>query len=493
VPVSTCIAANTDAAVGFNVSLFSLAGGTASAGGQLHIDEMAPVVGNVTIFYPAPAPALDWGHDGLHFNRRDKGNLFAFSAYDCDGTVAATLDQAWAGVTVTSAPDTSGALAPACPNAAGMTVSRFTVSGDLAALPASVFASLDNSLDFAGGVVDAAGNRTPITVGVGLTRKLWRATPSGSVSSLTLGASVFATGDGGVFAFDPASGAQTDWSTVPSGPAILATNAGTPALVLGGTKALKAFFAPNTLGSCVHGDTLTGFGLLDESTAAYSSESQVWDGTCQVGCVADVCGLTSCANCSACWNTFTRSFTDWLELSGSTVSCAPGPAAAPACAGSLDGPASLGNRISTALPAARWLGQDAANAWALADAGGTELGAYGAPLSATPGWPIVDASSPPRAYLPGVFGLSGRIDVVEIGAGGFGAPQSQLDGFPARIAEMQLSAAGILYVLSGGLVHAVIVDSAGSGTGAGGAQAGAWPSQCHDPCRSSLPGYECPY
>ena len=102
-------AANTDAPVGFSVSLFSLAGGTATASGTLHIDEVAPVVGNFTVFYPAPAPALDWGHDGLHFNRHDSGNLFAFSAFDCDGPVTRPCDRL-PGVTVASAPDTSGAL-----------------------------------------------------------------------------------------------------------------------------------------------------------------------------------------------------------------------------------------------------------------------------------------------------------------------------------------------------------------------------------------------
>ena len=39
VPVSNCIPANTDAPVGFSVSLFSLAGGTGTASGTLHIDE----------------------------------------------------------------------------------------------------------------------------------------------------------------------------------------------------------------------------------------------------------------------------------------------------------------------------------------------------------------------------------------------------------------------------------------------------------------------
>ncbi|HEY6912714.1 MAG TPA: hypothetical protein VI356_25250 [Myxococcales bacterium] len=490
VPVSTCVAANTDAAVGFSASLFSLAGGTGTATGTLHIDEMAPVVGSITVFYPAPAPAPDWGHDGAHFTRRDSGNLFAFSAYDCDGTVVASLDQAFPGITVTSAPDTSGTLNPTC---AGVTVTRFTVSGAIGLLSAAMFAALDNSLGFSGGVGDAAGNRTPFAVSVGVTRKLWRATPSGAASSLTLGAGIFAAGDGGTSAFDPASGAQTVWSTGPSGGAMLATNAGTPAILLSSPTGVRALFGPGTGGSCAHGDTVTGFGLINESSAAYSSESQVWDGTCQAGCIADACGPTTCAKCSVCWNTFTESFTDLIILSGTTVSCSPGPAPAATCAGSPDGPASLGNRISTALPVAGWVGQDASNAWAFTDASGTELSTYGAPLSAAPGWPLVDASSPPRAYLPNVFGSTGRIDVVQLGAGGFGTTLMQLDGFPGPIADMQLSAGGILYVLSGGIVHAVAVDSAGSGTAAGGPQAGAWASRCHDPCRSSLAGYACPY
>ncbi|HET7784940.1 MAG TPA: hypothetical protein VFL36_03140 [Myxococcales bacterium] len=492
VPVATCVAANTDAPVDYSVSLFSLAGGTASAAGRMNVDEIAPVVGNLTIFYPAPAPALDWGHDGLHFTRLDSGNLFAFSAFDCDGTVAPSLDQQFPGLTVTSAPDTSGALSPACASG-GVTVWRFTVSGDIASLPASLFAALDNALGFSGGVVDAAGNRTAFTASLGVTRKLWRATPAGAVSSLSVGASVFAAGSAGIFAFDRTSGAQTTWRAGNNGAAIIATNGGTAAALFPTPNAVGALFGPGSGGSCSHGDTVTSFGLIDPSTAAYTSESQVWDGTCQPGCIADTCGTATCANCSLCWNTFTESFSDWLTLSGSTVTCSPGPAPAAACAGSSDGPSSLTNRISTALPALRWLGQDGANAWALADASGTELGAYGAPLSTSPVWPIIDASSPPRAYLPDVFGISGRLDVVEVGAGGFGPTRIVLDGFPAFIADMQLSADGILYVLSGGAVHAIIVDSAGSGTGPGGPQAGAWPSQCHDPCRSSLVGYACPY
>ncbi|HZX93898.1 MAG TPA: hypothetical protein VFE90_05245, partial [Myxococcales bacterium] len=64
---------------------------------------------------------------------------------------------------------------------------------------------------------------------------------------------------------------------------------------------------------------------------------------------------------------------------------------------------------------------------------------------------------------------------------------------PGAISDMQISAAGILYVLSGNVVHAVTADSAGSGTAGGGPQAAAWPSQCHDPCRSSTAGYACPF
>ena len=409
--------------------------------------------------------------------------------------MAASLDQAFAGVTISKAADTSGALSTAtCANPAGVTVWRFTVSGDMASLPASVFAELDDALDFSGAVADAAGNRAPFTVSLGLTRKLWRATPAGAASLLTLGPKVFASGDGGTSAFDPASGARTVWDARGSGAASLATNAGTPALVFATAKGVSALFGPGGGNSCVQGDTVTGFGLVDQSTAAFSSESLVWDNTCDPSCMREQqCAPSECGLCKLCWNLEPKSFTSRVILSGTSVTCSPGPGPAATCAGSPDGPASLSNRVSTALPAARWLGENAAGAWAFTDAAGTELGSYGASLFSIPEWPLVDASSPPRAYLPGVFATAGRIDVVELGVGGFGATLMRLDGFPNVITDMQLSAGGILYVLSGGAVHAVIVDSAGSGTAAGGPQTGAWPSRCHDPCRSSLAGYVCPY
>jgi hypothetical protein len=501
VPVGSCVPADRDGPVPFDVTVTSLAGGAATASGALQVDTRKPVVGNVSIFYPAAAggPA-GWSRDGAHFTRRDSGTLYAFSAYDCHGNVTAALDPGFSGFTVATSVDSTGVLNPSstCSSAAGVPVVRFTVSGNLSSLPTSLVPAFDASVLFAATVTDALGNRASAPVSLGVTRRLWRAPAAGTVSFLALGARLFASGAGGLYAFDAAGGAGGTWSISDTSFPTIATNAGAPAVISAQGRSILAGDATQLgaafIGGCSHGDVLTGWGLLDASTVGYSSQSEVWDGTCEQGCVIlDQCpGKSRCADCSACWHFVTQSFTDQLKLSGGTLKCAPGPAADGACSGSPSGPASLGNRVFTALPAPLYVGQASSGSWALAN-GSAQLDSYGAPLVAGAGWPLIDGSSPPNAYLPGVFGTASRVDVVQIGPSAFVSRLILLDGFPGSISDMVVSAAGILYVLSGNVVHAVIADSAGSGTAAGGPQAAAWPSQCHDPCRSSTAGYACPF
>ncbi len=507
VPVGSCVSGNTDGAVQFNVAVTSLVGGTGTASGFINVDTRGPVTGNIVGLYPgATGIPAGWSHDGAHFNRRDSGDLFAFSAYDChglNGNPAVSLN-GLASVSVAQSTDSSGVLNPAvtCASPAGVIVTRFTVSGNLGAVATSALPGSDNALGWSATVTDAFGNASGASGSINVTRRLWRAPAPQTVSFLALGPELFASGTGGIDAFDPATGGEGFWGTSRTGETMVASNNGTPALVYTGGNFVEvgnaAQLTGGSFGICSHGATLDAVQVTGPSSISYSSESLQWDPkhTCDPTCIpADSCPKTpTCAGCAVCHNLVTVFYQDQLTLSGSTVVCTSGGAAPTAsCAGSPSGPATLSNRIASAVPSLLYIGQSGANDWSLQDSGGTALGSYGAPLSAGHGWPLVDGSSPPNAYLPGIANTPGRIDVVQFSSSGFVAVPFALPTFPAAISDMLLAKTGILYVLSNNTVHAVITDSTGGGTDAGGSQFSAWPSACRDPCNSSNAGYACPY
>jgi hypothetical protein len=191
----------------------------------------------------------------------------------------------------------------------------------------------------------------------------------------------------------------------------------------------------------------------------------------------------------------TTYYTDQLHLSGGSVTCtAGGSGGGINCGGSTAGPTALSYRISSQTAGGMmYVGLSGGNTWVLANSSGTTVGSIGSVASTAPGWPLIDGSSPPLVYLPGLSSTPGTVEPRTIGSAGFGAAPFVLPAFPAAITDMQLAQNGILFVLSSNTVHAVITDSIGGATAAGGTQTGAWPSACRDPCRSSNSGIQCPY
>jgi hypothetical protein len=507
---STSAPAAAETVLAFSVAVTSFAGAGASAGGARRFDDLPPSISTAhAIPYPGGSGPLAWGHDGAHFNLRDSGTLYTFSAWDCGSGVKAVSN-----LTLTPQPSSrsvsladSGAR-QACGNGVSAIIYDVAVQADLSTTAPGSFNAADNLLSIGVSVVDGPSNGAggvvarPATASkeANVTRRLWRASVPPGVSSLALGPQLFASGSGGLYALAPLSGAQGTWTASATGAATIAFNNGTPAVVYAQGNSIVAGNAAqltsSTFGTCSKGDTLDGFGLVDQSIISFSSQSQVATGTCDHTCsIADNCpGKTQCSQCPACWNFRTDIYQSLLTLSDTSVTCSVGTAdPGSACSGSPGGPASLSSRVSSALPSLLYIGQDGNNSWAVTDPSGTPLGTYGAPLAAAHGWPVVDGSSPPMVYLPGVLASPGRVDVLRLGAGGFGAQPFSLPLFPNTIADMLLARNGILYVLSGNMVHAVITDSAGGGTAAGGVQTTGWPSACRDPCRSSSPEYACPY
>jgi hypothetical protein len=276
----------------------------------------------------------------------------------------------------------------------------------------------------------------------------------------------------------------------------IATNAGTAAVIY---EQGFQLFAADAAGSSNFGfcaakgvDDVGGSVLVGTSSAVIASDSI----TSVTGCLCTSCtAMGDACNSLPCYfdggtgcTPHYTSYVNTLSLSGTSVSCSlSGAAPGASCAGSPSGPGSLSLRIATASPAALYVGSSG-GAWVAANSGGATLNTWGAPLS-SPGWPLVDGSASPIAYLPGVSGTPSRIDAVQLTSGGFGSLLFSLGGFAGSISDMTLSSGGTLFVLSGNTVYAVITDS----TGGLGSQASAWPSQCHDPCRSSLAGYACPF
>ena len=499
VPIGTCAPGNIDGAVALSVAVNSLVGGGGSGTANTQVDSRGPVIGGISISYPpAVRGPLGWSHNGSQFNRTDLPT-FAFSAYDCHGLAAAParmIVPGFGGVVFAQAVDSRGILDPAstCASPTGITVQRFTASFNLSLVPTSSLPGADNAVSFPFTVSDGFGNQSSSSIPMNVTRRLWRTTPPAAISSLSLGPKLFGAGPRiAMYSFDPGNGNLGSWAT-PADVPVIAPNAGTPAIIYasgsGLTAGNAALSTTASLGSCAHGDTLSGFSLLDASTALYSSQSDTF--TCIRGC--NDCGAVPCSSCPSCQIVTTHFYNDLLQLSGATVSCqtsSNGPGND--CAGSPAGPASLSNRVSSSNPT-RYVGLDSSGAWILADASGNTIGSVGSPAGAAPGWPIIDGSSPPLVYLPGFAGTPGRVEPHVVSSTSYtAAAPFTLPDLPASITDMQLAKNGILYVLSNNTVHAVITDSVGGATAAGGTQAAAWPSQCRDPCRSSNSGIQCPY
>jgi hypothetical protein len=110
--------------------------------------------------------------------------------------------------------------------------------------------------------------------------------------------------------------------------------------------------------------------------------------------------------------------------------------------------------------------------------GALGFSAAGAPL-------LIDASSSPVVY----WANGGTLNAMRLGSGGYGGYVWGLPAVPgSSISDAVLDKNGILYVVSGGQVSAIVTDSPGLGTASYG-----WPIRGHDACRSNNLEFVCPY
>src|SRR5439155_5298727 len=195
-------------------------------------------------------------------------------------------------------------------------------------------------------------------------------------------------------------------------PPLIALNNGTATLLYGGGAAVLAGNAAAAttarFGFCSStGAKVDGFSLIDSSTVAISSETEII-ACSSTQCINQQCGIGfSCRNCPDCQaNNHVVFVTDTLHLSGGSVSCTTGgPNATVGCTGSPGGPA-LANRVSSAHPPA-FVGLSRSS-WVLTDGNGTQHGAAIGGLS-SPTWPLIDGSPFPLVYLPGLGGVAGPL------------------------------------------------------------------------------------
>ncbi|HUJ29146.1 MAG TPA: hypothetical protein VLW85_24160 [Myxococcales bacterium] len=494
--------AATEAALSFTVVATSGTQLAASSAASRNFDDLPPVVTASSFSYPAAVSGpLGWGHDGAGFTLRDSipATTF-FTAYDC----GAGVNTAASGAGFSPVPATRAvALADsgtrhACANGNSAIVYNVNASATPSSAPIGSYTAINNTLTLTPSIQDAASGQTHTTnapaQSIAITRSLWKVSP-GFVLSLALGPRLFG-GGADLFAFDPATGAQTSWGVGGVFLDGIATGVVPQAVLFHNS---FNFFAGNaSAGSTVYApacgisgtDGAQTAGLVSGSSLVVASTSPKTVAGCDCSCCSadsTACNSAICYldGCGGCFETSVNNFTNTLSLSGSTVSCSSGGIAPTThCAGAPGGPASLSQRISSASV---YVGSNG-GAWVAANSAGATLNTYGATLS-SPGWPMIDGSASSIAYLPGVFGTPSRIDAVQLTTGGFGSLLYDLSGFAGSIIDMTLGSSGLLYVLSGNTIYAVITDSTGGLSN----QASAWPAQCHDPCRSSAAGYSCPY
>ncbi|MGZ6142196.1 MAG: hypothetical protein ACXWLM_02605, partial [Myxococcales bacterium] len=446
VPIA-CAPAGTEGPVTYAVALHSLAGGAGAASGSINVETKGPIAGDVVVNYPPAAGGapLGWSHDGDHFHRRDSGALVSFAAYDCHGLAdALPAVSGLPGATVSKAVDTRGVLTPStCPDPAAVVVQRYTITADLAVVPTASLTQADNALAWSAQLANVFGVTSNATGSLNVTRRLWRTTLASATNApfLVLGPRLFAVqGFSNMASLDPATGVESDWERAEADP-LVAPNGNAPAIVYPRANLVIAGNAASAvtaeLGSCSHGDLLTGYALAGPSDVIFSSQSQVWDGTCSCRCP----NFVPCELCFQCQNLVTQSFVDTLHLSGGGASCvAGGSAPAPRCNGSPNGPASLTNRVSSASPPA-FVGLSGGNTWVLTDAAGTPRDSIGG-LSG-PNWPLIDGSNPPIVYLTGMAGTPGRVETRVIAAGpAFGPAPFALPLFQFFVFDLVLGANG---------------------------------------------------
>jgi hypothetical protein len=230
---STAAPAGAETVLGFTVVATSAAGASSTSSGSRNFDDVPPVVVATSAipYPPAASGPLVWSHDGAHFNLRDSGTLYTFSAYDCGagihGLTSFAVSPGLAGRTASVAD--SGSRQP-CLNGTSATVFNVSVAGDLSTSSPGSFTAADNALsisvtvddlatDTHGALVSHASSATKS--GIDVTRRLWQTGALGA-SHLAIGPAIVVSGPlllGGLRLSDGA----TLWSSsaaVGSGPVI---------------------------------------------------------------------------------------------------------------------------------------------------------------------------------------------------------------------------------------------------------------------------------
>jgi hypothetical protein len=217
---STSAPAAAETALAFEVIATSASGVASASSGSRNIDDAPPVVSSAApVPYPPPGGPPSWSHDGSHFNVRDAGVLYAFTAYDCGSGVRSVSAFSLAPSPATrSVTLTDSGARQACPNGAVATVYDVALSANLSTLPAGTFPAADNMLNLNVTVVDGASDggagvvRHPASQAkaVAVTRRLWQTAPAG-ISRLALGPLLVASSSGTVSGLARGDGA-TVWS-----------------------------------------------------------------------------------------------------------------------------------------------------------------------------------------------------------------------------------------------------------------------------------------
>ena len=215
---TTYAPAGAEAGLSFTVSATSVVGAAAtSAAGTRFVDDLPPVIQNVTASYPAADPGpVGYSLDGSHFNLSYPLNtVLTFLAYDCGAGVAGTASAQIA----TLAPFTAtSAAADTITCASARQVQRYTYSLQLdfsnqAALPRGLFPLEDNTLAIALTLNDALGSPHQASAGisVAVTRRLWATQSSLGATQLAVGPRLMALGAGNLFSLDRATGVPSTW------------------------------------------------------------------------------------------------------------------------------------------------------------------------------------------------------------------------------------------------------------------------------------------
>ena len=443
--------------------------------------------------------------------------LWSLQAFDC----GAGVDTSSSGVSFSPTPASltvsisDSGTKHSCANGVMAIIYNVTAAANLSTTPAGSFSAMDNSLALTATIRDSATGGahvllpSPVT-SVAVTRRLWTVAAPAATSYLSLGPQLFAGGTGGLYAIAPATGVLSTWQSGDPSNAVIAPNNGTPAVFIADPTTQSAPVGLFVTAGNASSTTTSAFGSCNmkplgsagtdtyailgyELSGSASINAQVTRSHCTASnnaCCLSLgdpsgCGATLDAACCTSWSI--SSFQGAIALSAGAVASCSTPlsgASGSACAGAPNPPA-ISTPVSTA--SGLFVGANPTPAWVVTNSGGTVLGTW-AGTAAVHGWPLVDGSPTPVAYLPDV--AAGGIDAVQIGSSGFGTRLYNLSPpFPSAISDMTLSSGGILYVLSSNNVYAIITDSTGSEAN----QASAWPLRCHDPCRSSLAGFSCPY